>query len=337
MEILTDIIKIDSTEWQTLVHRSHTATWFQTEQAYRFYASLPEIMLPFVVAVRRGEEETSLRGICVGYVTKEKSPLKQFFSRRAIIIGGPMLAEDATAAEVTALMDAVCQQLQSKAIYIETRNFNDYSRWKEAFKNAGFEYQPHLNFHVDTSSREILDANLGKGKKRDIRTTIREGAEIITEPTIEQVKAYYAILSRLYKAKVKTPLFAWTFFENLYRLPSAHFILVGLKGEIIGGTVCVELAGRALYEWFACGEDGLIKAVFPSSYATYAGMCYAADHACPLFDMMGAGKPEEEYGVRIFKAHFGGQLVEHGRFMHICNPLLYKTGTIGVKIMKNLK
>ena len=82
--------------------------------------------------------------------------------------------------------------------------------------------------------------------------------------------------------------------------------------------------------------DGVYKSVFPSSYATYAGLCYAVEHCCPVFDMMGAGTPAEHYGVRDFKARFGGKLVENGRYLFISKRILYTIGKIGVKIMKIL-
>ena len=66
-------------------------------------------------------------------------------------------------------------------------------------------------------------------------------------------------------------------------------------------------------------------------------MKYACDNGYAVFDMMGAGKPDEEYGVRDFKAEFGGELVEHGRFLCVTKPLLYKIGVLGVKILKKIK
>jgi hypothetical protein len=69
----------------------------------------------------------------------EQNAIKQFFSRRAIIIGGPALANDATDEEVETLLSAVRQHLQSQAIYIETRNFNDYSRWKDVLSQINTE------------------------------------------------------------------------------------------------------------------------------------------------------------------------------------------------------
>lgn len=396
---------IDRAEWSALVKASATGTWFQTPEAYCFYESMPEFFRPFVVAVERVNDltnERTLRGVCVGYVTVEKNPIKQFFTRRAIILGGPALADDATDEEVVALLEAVktkTRHLQSlysdlhetthqsacmqafrqsedlsliaveqqdasqkhaaltkntknifypyEPIYIETRNFNDYSRWKNAFSAAGFDYQPHLNFHVNTSSVEVVESNMGKSRKRDIRTTIREGVSIksiydlrsqISDLEREQVvREYYAILEKLYKTKVKTPLFPVEFFLELSKHKDARFLLTELNGKIIGGTVCVAQEGKCLYEWFACGEDGVYPHVFPSCYATYAGIKYAAEHMIPRFDMMGAGKPDEAYGVRDFKAKFGGKEVEHGRFVCITKPLLYRLGVLGVKLLKKLK
>ena len=325
---------IGKTEWNRLVLSSSTGTWFQTPEAYEFFASLPELFIPFAIGL---ENERELRAVCAGYVTVEKNAIKQFMMRRAIIVGGPALADNCSEEEVKALMSAVRKQLKSDAIYVECRNFNSYERWKSAFAAAGFDYMPHLNFHVDTSSVEVVEANLGKSRKRDIRTSLRDGATIIEKPILEQVREYYAILEHLYKTRVKTPLFPFSFFKKLWQHKDGRFILVALNNEIIGGTVCVEQEGKCVYEWFVCGRDGEWKSIFPSSLATYAGIKYAAEHNCPRFDMMGAGTPDEAYGVRDFKARFGGKEVEHGRFLCITKPLLYKIGVLGVKILKKLK
>ena len=343
--------EINRNEWSALVASAATGNWFQSPEAYDFYADQPELFKPFAYGIKN---DGKLRGVCVGYETVEKNPIKQFLTRRAIIIGGPCLADDCTDEEVNALLCALKSTLLVgrngigfQPIYIETRNFNDYSRWKDAFTAAGFEYVPHLNFHVDTSSVEVAEANMGKSRKRDIRTTIREGVTITSIYDLglqiddfereRMVHEYYQVLKNLYKTKVKTPLFPESFFQALAKHPDARFLLTKLNGKIIGGTVCVAQEGKCLYEWFACGEDGVYPHVFPSCYATYAGIRYAAEHNMPRFDMMGAGKPDEAYGVRDFKAKFGGKEVEHGRFLCVTKPLLYNMGVIGVKLLKKLK
>lgn len=330
-KIHKDVDAIDVNQWNKLVKQSDVATWFQTDIAYHFYVSLPSLMIPFVYAL---EADGNLKGVVVGYITKEQNQIKQILTRRAIIVGGPLLANDATGDEVKILMTAVRKSLKGKAIYIETRNFNDYSQWKDAFIASGFDYVPHLNFHVDTTTKEIIEGNLSKSRKRDIRVSFRDGAQIITEPTIEQVRSYYTILADLYQTKVKLPLFPLEFFEKLYELKSSRFLLVEYSGEIFGGTVCVCLKDKTMFEWFVCGKDGLVKNIFPSEVATYAGLQCSVDDNCSKFDMMGAGSPNVRYGVRDFKAKFGGELVEHGRYLCVCSPLLYKLGKLGVQILK---
>lgn len=307
--------------------------WFQSDECLNFYKSL-SFVEPFECSVERGGV---IKGRVVGYVQKDGGRVKRFLSRRAIINGGPMLADDITDAELQALLDSCMQRLKGRVIYMEIRNFDDYDIHRNAFEKCGWRYEPHYNFHIDTSSLDVVVANLGKSRKRDIRTSLRDGATISEAETFEDVKSLYGILSNLYSTKVKTPLFPFEFFEKLYCSDWGKVFVVRLDGEIVGGTVCV--CGRdTIYEWFACGEDGISKSVFPSTLATYAGIKYAAENGYKRFDMMGAGAPGDGgYGVRDFKAKFGGELVEHGRFRCIINPILYELGTLGVRILKKLK
>jgi lipid II:glycine glycyltransferase (peptidoglycan interpeptide bridge formation enzyme) len=71
--------------------------------------------------------------------------------------------------------------------------------------------------------------------------------------------------------------------------------------------------------------------------ANYAAIRYAADNGFDRYDMMGAGSPKEDYGVRDFKAQFGGTLVEHGRFLHINNQIIYYLGKHVLKILNVIK
>ncbi len=66
----------------------------------------------------------------------------------------------------------------------------------------------------------------------------------------------------------------------------------------------------------------------------WAGIQWAKENGCARYDMMGAGEPGVPYGVRDFKSEFGGEMVEHGRFLCVNKQLLYKIGATVVKIMK---
>lgn len=333
MRIVENIKDVDTQQWNQLLQASCTKSFFQTLDCYKLYAANKSFMKPFFMGV---EDNGLLKGVIVGFIQSDGGVIKRFLSRRAIVNSGPMLADDISDEALMMLLNHCKKSLRGKAIYIEFRNYEDYSHYKDIFQRCGFEYVPHLNFHIDTTSEDIVNQNLGKSRKRDIKTSFRDGAEIVENPTMQDIQQFYGILNELYTKKVKTPLYPRSFFEHLFEQPYSKFLLVRLNGKIIGGTVCVLLSGYAVYEWFACGEDGVYKNIYPSTVATYAGIQYAAKNGYHHFDMMGAGKPDEGYGVRDFKAKFGGQLVEHGRFLAVITPLLYEIGKMGVRIMKKL-
>ena len=329
--------QIDRAAWGQLVRESETGTWFQSPEAYAFYASLPDVMEPFVYGLINDRSpmtngQLQLRALCVGYVTSERNPLKQFFTRRAIINGGVCLADDATNEEVETLLVHLRNHMGAKAIYLETRNFNDYSRWKVAFENAGFVYKPHLDFHVRTDG---FEARLSDNRKRQIKKaeSTKEKVERYRSQSERDVQEWYGVLSELYRTKVKTPLFPIVFFLEAYRQGVGKFLLVRYAGKIIGGSMVVA-DDKCVYEWFECGLNTRYKDQYPSVIATVSGIEFARRQGCARYDMMGAGEPDVPYGVRDFKAEFGGQLVEYGRFLCVCKPCLYRLGAFVVRLLK---
>jgi hypothetical protein len=350
--------EIDRAEWGKLVRESETGTWFQSPEAYVFFASMPDLSEPFCIAVEQVSElssERKLCGVCVGYVTKEKGAVRQYFTRRAIIHGGVCLCKNAANDEVKILLTAVRNKLKDKTIYIETRNFNDYSRWKEAFEDAGFAYKKHLNFHVDCRDEKQMWERLSDNRRRQVRkggAVTDDGLPVMENGVREDdVRAWYGILEQLYRTKVKTPLWPVEFFLEAYRQGIGRFLLVKHEGKVIGGSMVVWDRGAVtgdglpvtgdevphegvVYEWFECGLNAEYKEQYPSVMATWAGMNMAHAQGCARYDMMGAGEPGVPYGVRDFKREFGGELVEHGRFLCICKPWLYRLGAWGVRMLK---
>ena len=231
---------IDPVAWQALVDRSPYATWFQTKEAYEFYAANPSEMTPFAFAISENER---LMGVVVGYSTVEKNPIKQFFTCRSIIIGGPLLDEEISDEAVAALLFAVRQvkgyRLKVKgtddgkaeysepnsliassphrlkdSIYIETRNFHDYSRWRHVFEQCGFEYQPHLNIHVACNTVH----SMSEQRIRQAKKALKNGAEVVLATTEQEIRDFYGILHQLYREKVRTPLFTEAFFLRFHQL-----------------------------------------------------------------------------------------------------------------------
>ena len=321
--------EIKSAGWDKLIGLSSVATWFQSYDCYCFYKEL-SFLTPFAYAV---EDNGEFKALVCGYLIAEEGFVKRFFSRRAIIPGGVLLANDISEEARELLLSELRSDLQRKTIYIELRNLYDYSAYKYTFQKAGFEYQPHLNYQISIHNGVDVFSNFSENRKRQIKQSLAEG--IVCEETdrIEDVRAFYSILQHTYSKKLKLPLFPFEFFETIVSKAYGSLLVVKSEDKILGGILCVG-DDNVLYEWFVCGVDGELPKVFPSVMATRAGIEYAVNNGYRMFDFMGAGKPDRKYGVRDFKARFGGKLVEHGRFLYICNPFLYFTGKIAIKLRK---
>lgn len=323
--------EIDKQNWKSLVETSPVATWFQTDEAYRFYQSVSD-MCAFAYGV---VEEDKLVGVIVGYTTQEKCKFKQYFTARTIIIGGPLLAEDISDEALVELLKAVKECKVESAhrltpIYIETRNLHDYSRWKSVFEANSFAYQPHLNIQVTCNAVH----SMSEQRVRQVRKALKNGVEICQAQSEQEIRDWYQILKQLYRKKVRTPLWSEDFFLQFYRNGVGKYLLIKYEGKIIGGMMCPILADKIIYEWYVCGLDEDFREYYPSVVATYAAIEYAKEHGLPLFDFMGAGKPDVPYGVRDFKMEFGGELVEHGRYVCVQKLVLYRIGKWGVRWLK---
>ena len=325
MIIVRTYSEIDKQDWRLLAETSPLSTWFQTEEAYRFYQSVSD-MDAFVYGV---VEEDKLVGVIVGYTTQEKCKLKQYFTARTIVVGGPLLDENISESALAMLLQIVKKQ-QGEAIYIETRNLHDYSRWRTVFEANDFAYQPHLNIQVACTATHTMSEQ----RNRQVKKAMKNRVEIVEPQSEQEIRDWYKILHQLYRQKVRTPLWSEAFFLLFYHSGVGKFLLVKYEGKVIGGMMCPILAGKAIYEWYVCGLDESYREQYPSVMATYAAIEYAKQNDIPMFDFMGAGVPDQPYGVRDFKMEFGGETVEHGRYLHIRKPLLYKLGKIGVELLR---
>jgi hypothetical protein len=325
--------EIDTTQWNDLVLNSSTASFFQTPECFKFYESLSFLKL-FVYGISENDE---LKAVVCGYIISDGNILKRFFSRRAIIPGGLLISNDISNEALQHLLQYSTKMLSKESIYIEIRNYNDYSAFSKTFELSGFIYQAHLNFHLDTSSIDIITNRLKSNKKRYIKVSQKEGAYWEETKNENEIKDFYAILRELYVSKVKTPLFPIEFFLRLSTIDCGKIIVVKYKGKVIGGASFVVLPNKTMYEWFVCGEDRKYKNVYPSILSTWAGIEYANKNNFNRFDFMGAGKPDVHYGVRDFKSEFGGTLVEHGRYLYVCKPALYRLGKKVIQILKKKK
>ena len=332
VRVLRTYEQIDKRQWAQLVRESSTATWWQTEEAYRLLSSL----LDYRVEVVGVAEEDELCGVAVIMRPQARTKIGQWLSRRAVIMGGVMVSDDISAEAYRRLMAAIKEQT-SDTIYVEIRNLCDHSAWRGVVEQDGWRDMPLLNIRIDTTSAQAAISRIGKSKRRRIESSVQKGVRVVEHPTLAQVQEYYRVLRDLYVRRIHKPLPSWDTWERMYASDVCRFILIEYDGRIIGGSVCILWEGKVMYEWYACGRDDQRRVISPASLTKFAEIHFAVRMGIAQLDLMGAGRPDEKYGVRDFKAEFGGEMVEYGRYVYAHCPLVYRLGAMLMRKKYNKK
>lgn len=318
--------------WESLIAKNSFLSPFQTPEFFTFFNSVAGITSQ-VLAI---EESNELLALCVVTFQKEKG-IKAYFSRRAIIYGGPLITSGKNGEyALTELLRAISHELKNKVIYLETRNFNDYSAYKNIFTSDGWSYEPYLNVQLvlqNNSIDDILGA-LKYNRRREIKLSLNEGAKFKTAENISEVESLYEILTGLYKRRVNRPLPSFEFFKELFHSKIGKIFVVLHHDKIIGGSYCFYYPNNSIYTMYYCSIRDYHPRIFPTHLAILAAIDFGIKNNLKFLDLMGAGKSGEEYGVRKYKSEFGGTLVEHGRFIKINNPFLYTLGKTALSLFK---
>ncbi len=334
VNITSDAQLLIKAGWEEFVRVHPDGNFFQLPQAYDLFSIVPGYTPVVVGAIENGK----VTGILLSVIQKENA-VYGFLTARAIVWGGPLVNMVETADQILQHYD---ETIKGKAIYTQFRNIFDCTSIATAFEKRKFTQLKHLNYLVPTnnSTPEQLLSKMSKSKARQVKKGLQT-AEIVVATTQQEVDDFYALLHKMYREKVHKPLPPKIFFDYFFREITTrgfgHFLLIKHEGSIIGGIMSPMMPGKAIYEWYIAGLDKEYKDQYPSILATWAAIAYAAEHNFSFFDFLGAGKPDQDYGVREFKSKFGGTLVEFGRFEKVYNPLLMKFGETGLKLYKYLK
>lgn len=360
--------KIPYSDWDNFISSHPNGTVFQSPGIYEFFKKIRRFD-PLLLAAF--DNNDNLCGVLVGIYIYERNGIGKLLSTRFVIYGGPLLiGSDETKREcLDYLLKELLSQTAKKALFIQFRNYFSWESFIPVFEKYGFNYLDRLNFIIkvpDTGSRipgnqqsatsnqqqnarKSVLKNMSAGRWRQIEKGLRSGAEIIEPESIEQVKEFYDILYKLYRYKVRKPLADWSFFEIFYqftspapsslvpRPPIGIIRLVKYEGRIIGGILAPVFGQKCIYEWYVCGLDKEYREQYPSVLATWAALGYAINNNIENFDFMGVGKPDVPYGVRDFKARFGGELVNYGRLTRINNRFLYHVAELGYNVLALMK
>jgi serine/alanine adding enzyme len=322
----------DIKTWETFVYNHPRGNIFQTPQMAEVYKNTKNHTSLTLAAVDSGSGDiTALVNAVI--VRQYGGPLGSFTSR-SIITGGPLYYDNPLGHEsVRLLMEQYDAIAGRSALYTEIRNL-----WntKNIPLPRDYSYEEHLNFLVDLSAgEEQLWKNLSQSRKHGVTKSRKKGVTIQEISGENELETLYHILKETY-TRAHHPLADKSFFDSVY----THLVTKNL-GKIF--FACHEKAPvgvslflvykQTIYAWYR-GSLPEYSKLFPNDFLVWNTLEWGSKNNYSVFDFMGAGKPDQQYGVRDFKRQFGGALVNYGRYKKIHLPVKYWVSQRGLTLYK---
>jgi len=263
-------------------------------------------------------------------------PLSRLTSR-AIAYGGLLCVpgEEGQVA-LAALLRWHGQTSKHRFLFTEFRHRSDASSWRETMSGCGYEHEPELNFLVNIG-RPVNDIwqGLNRTARKNVKRAKRDGLVVQEVNTPGELVEFYELLQQVYAA-AHVPLADISLFraafEQLSPRGAARFVLARTPKGVAGARV-VLLHNGTVFDWYA-GADREMRKSRPNDFLVWRTLAWGANNGYHTFDFGGAGHPDVPYGVRDFKAKFGGQLVNYGRDRQAHSPGLLRIGEAAYGLLR---
>ncbi len=323
--------------WSRFVAKHPVGNVFHTPEMFRVFERAAGHQ-PSLWAVV-DDDEHILALLLPVEITVLDGPLRRL-SNRAVVYGG-VLCAPGTAGETALdqLLRAYRAEMDRRVLFTELRNVSELNGLQPVLDTRGFAYEDHLNYLVDLARPvdEIMQ-DIGRRTRKQIRRAMRQGDVVVEEVTDRQGLAEcYELLRQTY-SRARVPLADRSLFEAAFDLlrprGMVRFTLARVEGRPAACSVDL-LYKDVAYGWYG-GMDRDYGAHVPNELLTWHVLSWAAEHGYRQYDFGGAGKPDEDYGVREFKSKFGGELVCYGRNTCVHAPLLLSASKLGYDLVRRL-
>lgn len=323
-------------DWRRFVEEHPQGNIFHTPEIYQVFARTKGYR-PELWATTEGDGQVLALMLPVQITLRVALP--SFLTTRAVVYGG-VLHDPSPAGEeaLVLLLRTYAREVDHKVLFTELRNLSDLSHSQATLNDCGFVYEDHLNYLIDLS-RPLDDVfqSIGPRTRKQIRRGVRAG-EVVMKEIVgrEQLSLCHELLRRTYAA-ARVPLADRSLFEAtfdvLHPLGMVKFLMAWV-GHVCVATSVELVYKNTIYGWYG-GASREYGSYVPNELLMWHILGWGAMNGCRGYDFGGAGKPEEEYGVREFKAKFGGTLVNYGRNTCVHAPLRLRLSRRGYELLRS--
>lgn len=326
--------RVDESTWRALVDREPRANVFHTPEMYQVFERARGHRPNLWAA--SDADGSPLAMLLPVEITLFGGVLRSWTSR-AVAYGG-LLSVDHPLAErsVRALLSAYREENRGRMLLTELRHVSDAADLRPTLQAAGFAHEGHLNFliHLDRPEADLW-SGLSKSAQQRVRGAERRGVQV--EEITEEFGGdeVYRLMEGVYR-RVGVPLPDRSLFRaalSILRPRGMVLVLTArVEGRAIGARFLLLHRDRML-DWYA-GSDRAFSSYSPNELLVWQALRWGQERGFKVFDFGGAGRPGERYGVREFKAKFGGELIDLGRDVLVQAPLRLRLSRSGYAVFR---
>ena len=261
-------------------------------------------------------------------------------SSRSVAYGGAPYEPGPVGQEgLLQLLETYKQKSRSGKLFTELRNVSNATDIQPLLRESDFTYEDHLNYLIDLNcTPDDILKNISKRTRKHILRGLRNGNLTVKfVENREQLMDCCNLIKKSYQ-QAQIPLAHKSLFEAAFEILSPKGMVKYLLAEVEGAPVAtsIELVYKdVIYGWYS-GMDRSYSSYTPNELIMWHILRWGAENDYRCYDFGGAGKPNEKYGVRDFKAKFNGQLVNYGRNTIVHAPLRMKLSKMAYEIARNL-
>jgi len=327
--------QLDEKQWRDFVTAHPHGNIFHSPEMYQVFSHVKGHKPDFWAVLSDNEQVLAL------FSPVQISILNGFlrrFSTRAVSYGGILVAPNADGqVALDLLLSEYARRVDGSPVFTELRNLFDVEHVQQVLQKNKYAFEGHLNYIIDLNgSPDTVFQNIGARTRKNIRRALRDN-KVEIEEVHDQAKLNecYELLVKTY-ARAEVPLADRLLFEAAFNVlrpkNMIRIVLARVDGVAVASSIEF-LYKDMMYGWYG-GLDRAYAEFLPNEILMWHILEWGVNHGYKTYDFGGAGKPDEEYGVRDFKAKFGGTLVNFGRNTCIHAPWTLKLSEFGYSLLR---